>query len=145
MIIVWNVIIKRPSLQFQAPISFNKYEAKFKSVQTYFNNYLVNDTPIRCDLCLKTSLLESRRFKTEPEIIIIVLDIITTLKGSFRKISPSFEYSLQIINCHTSSTYSLLGTINNKKFFLMDQKENLIRFLPYQIYLNQLTMRMQYY
>ena len=54
------------SLQFEAPISFNKYEAKFKSVQTYFNNYLVNDTPIRCDLCLKASLLDSRRFKTEP-------------------------------------------------------------------------------
>ena len=57
---------KTHSLQFEVPISFNKYEAKFKSVQTYFNNYLVNDTPIRCDLCLKASLLESRRFKTEP-------------------------------------------------------------------------------
>ena len=57
---------KTHSLRFQALISFNKYEAKFKSVQTYSNNYLVNDTPIRCDLCLKTSLLESILFKAEP-------------------------------------------------------------------------------
>ena len=57
---------KTHALQFQPPISFNRYEAKSKSVQTYFNNYLVNDAPIRCDLCLKTSLLESRQFKTEP-------------------------------------------------------------------------------
>ena len=61
-----NITKGKGGLRFQALISFNKYEAKFKSVQTYSNNYLVNDTPIRCDLCLKTSLLESILFKTEP-------------------------------------------------------------------------------
>ena len=59
----------------------------------------------------KISFLENRRFKTEPEIIIIVLDIITTLKATFRKMS-AFDYSLQILNSQTNTTYSLVGTIN---------------------------------
>ena len=59
----------------------------------------------------KTSLLANRRLKTESEIIIIVVDIITTLKATFRK-NFSFRLQSQIIDSQTSTTYSLMETIN---------------------------------